>query len=83
MLSLARAVRRPLTLLVALTLGLTLAACGGSDDTTEAPGDDVTLTVGVPRNFGYLSTMWAKNVQPMLPIECRSAPPASMQQVAA
>jgi sulfonate transport system substrate-binding protein len=23
----------------------------------------VTLTIGVPRNFGYLSTLWARNVQ--------------------
>ena len=28
-------------------------------------GDDaVTLTVGVPRSFGYLSTLWARDVQP-------------------
>lgn len=27
------------------------------------PANPVTLTVGVPRNFGYLSTLWARNVQ--------------------
>jgi sulfonate transport system substrate-binding protein len=64
----ARAARRPLALLLALLLGATLAACGGSDDDATAstkldPKNPVTLTVGIPRNFGYLSTMWAKNVQ--------------------
>jgi sulfonate transport system substrate-binding protein len=28
------------------------------------PANPVTITVGVPRNFGYLSTLWARNVQP-------------------
>lgn len=28
------------------------------------PAHPVTVTVGVPRSFGYLSTLWARNVQP-------------------
>jgi sulfonate transport system substrate-binding protein len=33
--------------------------------TAEAPADEpVTITVGVPRNFGYLATLWARDVQP-------------------
>jgi sulfonate transport system substrate-binding protein len=35
----------------------------------------VTLTVGVPRNFGYLSTLWARNVQvPGVTIEYKYFP---------
>ena len=37
--------------------GGTAAASGGG-------GETVTLTVGVPRSFGYLSTLWARDVQP-------------------
>ncbi|MDO8211679.1 ABC transporter substrate-binding protein [Conexibacter sp. CPCC 206217] len=33
---------------------------GGDSDSAEP----VTITVGVPRNFGYLSTLWARDVQP-------------------
>jgi sulfonate transport system substrate-binding protein len=36
-------------------------ACGSSGG--SAAGSK-TLVVGVPRNFGYLSTMWARDVQP-------------------
>jgi sulfonate transport system substrate-binding protein len=71
---LAGARRLPL-LAVALTLVVVLAACGSDDSsstssssgTTAAaldPAKPVTVTVGVPRSFGYLSTLWARNVQP-------------------
>lgn len=68
--------RRPLLAATAALLATaTLAACGSSDDsgvsaTTGAataaasPAPTQTITVGVPRNFGYLSTLWARNVQP-------------------
>ncbi|MBV8744592.1 MAG: hypothetical protein JO134_06065, partial [Xanthobacteraceae bacterium] len=39
------------------------------------PANPVVLTVGVPRNFGYLSTLWAKNVQvPGVQIEYKYFP---------
>jgi sulfonate transport system substrate-binding protein len=68
-------VRRRLSLLALLPiLTLTVAACGSSDDadststsaatSAAAAKAPVTITVGVPRNFGYLSTLWARNVQP-------------------
>jgi sulfonate transport system substrate-binding protein len=39
------------------------------------PANPVTLTVGVPRNFGYLSTLWARNVQvPGVKIEYKYFP---------
>jgi sulfonate transport system substrate-binding protein len=39
------------------------------------PGHPVTLTVGVPRSFGYLATMWARNTQvPGLVIEYKYFP---------
>jgi sulfonate transport system substrate-binding protein len=39
------------------------------------PAAPVTLTVGVPRNFGYLSTLWARNVQvPGVTIEYKYFP---------
>jgi sulfonate transport system substrate-binding protein len=42
-----------------------LSARAQSSGTTPGldPANPVVLTVGVPRNFGYLSTLWAKNVQ--------------------
>ena len=64
---------RRLLLLPALLLALGLAAgCGSDDDdggtaTASAGGgggEPVTVTVGVPRNFGFLSTLWARDVQP-------------------
>jgi len=62
---------RRLLLLPALLLALGAAAGCGSDD-DDAPtaaaatggGEPVTVTVGVPRNFGFLSTLWARNAQP-------------------
>jgi sulfonate transport system substrate-binding protein len=63
---------RRLLLLPALLVVLAVAGCGDDDDaggTANAAGGSgsggpVTVTVGVPRNFGYLSTLWARNVQP-------------------
>jgi sulfonate transport system substrate-binding protein len=47
-----------------------MAACGSSDSDDSGGGGTkldknhpVTLTIGIPRNFGYFSTMWARNVQ--------------------
>jgi sulfonate transport system substrate-binding protein len=70
-------VRRPfLAVLTATLAAATLAACGSSDDggasattgsatsASSAPAATQTITVGVPRNFGYLSTMWARDIQP-------------------
>jgi len=72
-------VRRLPLLVAGLALVATVAACGSSSgaaasnggSTTAAatkpaldPKNPVTITVGVPRNFGYLSTLWARNVQP-------------------
>jgi sulfonate transport system substrate-binding protein len=58
-----------------------LAAClparaqsGGAAPNLD-PANPVVLTVGVPRNFGYLSTLWAKNVQvPGVQIEYKYFP---------
>ena len=44
-----------------------LAGCGSSKSSGGASagsGGEETLVVGVPRSFGYLSTMWARNIQP-------------------
>jgi sulfonate transport system substrate-binding protein len=38
-----------------------IAACGSSNG---ASSNANTIVVGVPRNFGYLSTLWARNIQP-------------------
>jgi sulfonate transport system substrate-binding protein len=74
--SLPGAARRLLLLALALVAVAALAACGSSDGggsaTASASGSGSTgaaaaptkLVVGVPRNFGYLSTLWARNVQP-------------------
>lgn len=67
----ARRLRLPL-LIAALAAALALAACGSSSPdrssaTAASPssgGATQTITVGVPRSFGYLSTLWARNVQP-------------------
>lgn len=42
------------------------AAPAGTQTTKPAldPNNPVTVVVGVPRNFGYLSTLWARNIQP-------------------
>ncbi len=40
------------------TAGRRTAAAGGGGD------EPVTVTVGVPRNFGFLTTLWARDVQP-------------------
>ena len=62
---------RRLLLLPPLLVALAAAGCGSDDGggtATAATGsgakEPVTVTVGVPRNFGYLSTLWARNVQP-------------------
>jgi sulfonate transport system substrate-binding protein len=64
---------RRLLLLPVLLLGLALAAGCGSDEDGGAPaaaaaagggGEPVTVTIGVPRSFGFLSTLWARNIQP-------------------
>jgi sulfonate transport system substrate-binding protein len=69
-------VKRPfLAALTAIVATATLAACGSSDDSgssattgsataASSSAPTQTITVGVPRNFGYLSTLWARNVQP-------------------
>jgi sulfonate transport system substrate-binding protein len=62
-------------ILAALAAVVALAACGSSSDddkgsATAASGSSgaaaktETITVGVPRSFGFLSTLWARNVQP-------------------
>ncbi len=71
--------RTRLPALLAIVAALGLTACGSSDDdsatgaaagsataasTAAAPAEQQTITVGVPRNFGELSTLWARNVQP-------------------
>jgi sulfonate transport system substrate-binding protein len=62
--------RTRLLALVGVLAALPLAACGSSDGggseataATSSPAPQ-TITVGVPRNFGYLSTLWARDVQP-------------------
>jgi sulfonate transport system substrate-binding protein len=66
------AARRPSLLAAGVLATLALAACGGSSSSSSggtagqnasAPAS-TTITVGVPRSFGYLSTLWARNVQP-------------------
>ncbi|MFO6454535.1 MULTISPECIES: ABC transporter substrate-binding protein [unclassified Aeromicrobium] len=57
-----RTTRTLLTSLLAAA-ALVLAACGGSSDAADEEGD-VTIRVGVPRNFGIFSTMWVRDVQP-------------------
>lgn len=66
----ARAGRRQLlTALSAAALAVLFAGNGLPAHAGEAadagldPANPVVLTVGVPRNFGYLSTLWARNVQ--------------------
>ncbi|MBR1222992.1 ABC transporter substrate-binding protein [Bradyrhizobium sp. U87765 SZCCT0131] len=63
--------RRVLGALPAATIAVVLATAGPSARAEDAhgvrpgldPANPVVLTVGVPRNFGYLSTLWAKDVQ--------------------
>jgi sulfonate transport system substrate-binding protein len=63
---------RRLSLLAATVLAATvLAACGSSSSSSggaaaknASASAATTITVGVPRSFGYLSTLWARNVQP-------------------
>lgn len=54
--------RRALALLALVVVAATtvLLALGASSQAASTQ----TITVGVPRNFGYLSTLWARNVQP-------------------
>jgi sulfonate transport system substrate-binding protein len=69
----SRRLRLPL-LTAAAVAALALAACGSSSDdsspataassSSSSGGATQTITVGVPRSFGYLSTLWARNVQP-------------------
>jgi sulfonate transport system substrate-binding protein len=60
---------RFLSIAAALAATVALAACGSSNDDQAATASSgaaktETIVVGVPRNFGYLSTLWARNVQP-------------------
>ncbi|MDB5819806.1 MAG: aliphatic sulfonates family transporter, periplasmic ligand-binding protein [Rhizobacter sp.] len=73
--------RRPTLTVFALAVAASLAACGKVDDAASArtskldPAHPVTLVVGVPRNFGYLSTLWARDVQtPGVKIEYKYFP---------
>ena len=51
------------------------AADAGGAGAGLDPEKPVVLTVGVPRNFGYLSTLWARNVQvPGVTIEYKYFP---------
>jgi sulfonate transport system substrate-binding protein len=45
----------------ATAAGASTTAAGAASSSSSEP---VTITVGVPRNFGYLSTLWARDVQP-------------------
>jgi sulfonate transport system substrate-binding protein len=75
-LNLGAARRLRLSLLIAApAAALALAACGSSSDdggssTAKASGSassapaTQTITIGVPRSFGYLSTLWARDIQP-------------------
>lgn len=56
--------RRRLRLAGALALLAALAGTVGIASTSASGAAKVTVVVGVPRNFGYLSTLWARNVQP-------------------
>jgi sulfonate transport system substrate-binding protein len=61
--------KRLLTLIVPFLVLAGLVAGCGADDTSEASAAGAkdgkpTVIVGVPRNFGYLSTLWARDVQP-------------------
>lgn len=61
----------------ARALGLSPAKAQGASGAVAGldPANPVTLTVGVPRNFGYLSTLWARNVQvPGVKIEYKYFP---------
>ncbi len=82
-----RARRLALALLTLFALASVVAACGSDDDgggggkttgtasAAAAAGEPVTVTVGVPRNFGYLSTMWARDTQvPGVTIEYKYFP---------
>jgi sulfonate transport system substrate-binding protein len=76
----ARSYSRSVLFSVAAAVAL-LAAClparaqsGGAAPNLD-PANPVVLIVGVPRNFGYLSTLWAKNVQvPGVQIEYKYFP---------
>lgn len=41
-----------------------LSASGCATTGSAAQDDDTVLKVGVPRNFGYLNTLWARDYQP-------------------
>ena len=64
------AMKRLLWLPALLLAVVALAGCGSDDEgggtaaASGGGGETVTLTVGVPRSFGYLSTLWARDVQP-------------------
>jgi sulfonate transport system substrate-binding protein len=69
----ARRLRLLLPILIATAAAVVLSACGSSSDDDSATaasssggggGGTQTIVVGVPRSFGYLSTLWARNVQP-------------------
>lgn len=81
--------RRTLSLVTrlnVLAIGCSIAIASATISATHAqnaaravpdldPANPVTLTVGVPRNFGYLSTLWARNVQvPGVKIEYKYFP---------
>ncbi|WP_214107882.1 hypothetical protein [Acrocarpospora catenulata] len=70
----SRVLRRPLITLLTAVLLASVAACGGGSGAADAPAkadlskgldpaNPITVTVGVPRNFGYLSTLWARDTQ--------------------
>jgi sulfonate transport system substrate-binding protein len=79
--------RRGAYLLLSLVFACGLAACGKETAAPAAaaaagapagkldPANPVTLVVGVPRNFGYLSTLWARDAQtPGVKIEYKYFP---------
>ena len=59
--------RRLIPALVAVAL---LAGCGSDEDdggggaASAGGGETPVIKVGVPRNFGFLSTLWARDIQP-------------------
>ncbi len=71
---------RALRVLLPIALAAALTACDKAPTAASVapaldPAHPVTLVVGVPRNFGYLSTLWARDVQtPGVKIEYKYFP---------